>query len=103
MSQVEAAVHLGVPKGIYEEAERGEIPCVPIAEMLRDDLPTVPTVAQACRLARRRSGLALASLAVGTRATTVPTVLRMEARGDPRLVTYWEDRGFVFPAENRAV
>lgn len=46
-------------------------------------------------LARRRSRLSLSRISSLVGASHV-TVLRWEDEGDPRLVTFWEGRGFIF-------
>jgi hypothetical protein len=96
MSQTEAADTLGLRIKVYQAAERdiGEPPRAVVAFLARA-WPQI-TTAQRCRLARHRSGLTLDAVAFAAGPMSRPTYLRYEGLGDPRLVAWWETRGFRF-------
>jgi DNA-binding XRE family transcriptional regulator len=102
MSRAEAAVELGLSVKRYAKIEddsgwldaglTGEE-----AARVRKKIADIvsPTIAEMCYLARRRSGLPLAKVEAAL-GTTRPTLHKMEREGNPRLVAFWEGRGFLF-------
>ncbi len=100
ISQDEAAREIGLSHGAYRAIETGRGIDVSAAEVAQTAEPIedlMPSVAELCRVARRRSGELLVDVyeAVGY---SRPYYLRLERAGDQRVVAHWEDRGFRFPS-----
>lgn len=95
----EAARRAGWGRGRYRDAEldRGP-PLAPAGARLRA-VPE-PSLALLLLLARRRFGTGLAGVAKALSISRV-TLLAAERRADPRLVRFWQKRGFRFPAGAR--
>lgn len=97
-SQAEAAARLGVPYGAYLNLEQGRAAMLEAAETgaVSAAIASVrPTIAELCFLARRRCGRPLAELEDEAEVSR-PTWHAHERDG--RLVSFWEERGFKFPA-----
>jgi DNA-binding XRE family transcriptional regulator len=97
MSQSEAAGALGISEEEYVKLEHGRTGNVSAAVVaLAQPLePITPTIAELCQIARRRSGELLVDVYESANLSR-PTYLRAERLGDPRIVSFWEDRGFSF-------
>lgn len=93
----EAAALAGVGRNAYREAEldRNPGPAPFKTGLRRVSRPSLPAL---LALARRRSGFGLEGLVAHVRASRV-TVLAWERAGEARLVSFWEGRGFRFPAK----
>lgn len=99
-----AAAQLGLGRNKYEEMEGGGTPIdgwrQVLALSLKLDPRDILTPGLLCKLARRRWAgevLSLASVA-GVVGVSKVALLRWEDIGAPRLVAFWQSKGFVFPA-----
>lgn len=117
MSAAEAAALLGVRPSTYRAAENGgamvsETEMVARAIRKHDGLPEVPTMPEACALARRRSGLAPMGVCSGLNnlpryrgwlsgPVSKVTLGSWEMAADERLVSYWEMLGYSFEGISR--
>ena len=99
MSQAEAAEHLGIGPGRYNNLENGLRTGLSAgdAERLIGALgPLAPTVGELCFLARRRSGHLLMTLEREL-GMSRPRFHELERAGDPAMVRFWAARGYRFP------
>jgi predicted DNA-binding transcriptional regulator AlpA len=96
-SQLEAAVEVGLDASAYWAAENDMSPAERVLEILARLKEPAYELADACRLARRRSPLTLPEVAVAIGVGSRPTFYKLEAAGDRRVVKFWRDRGFRFP------
>ncbi len=82
----------------YRYTERGAV--VEVGERVLGALNRLRSVestpGETCLIARRRSGLALREITAALGITT-PTFHAWERAADPRVVAWWEGRGFRFP------
>jgi hypothetical protein len=60
-----------------------------------DSYEVDPTPGQLCALARRRYGRGLAGTARLAKCSP-PTLLKRERTGDPKIIAFWEKKGFTF-------
>lgn len=97
MSQREAANALGISEKEYVTLEHGQANNVSavVVALAQPLEPLTPTIAELCQIARRRSGELLIDVYESVNLSR-PTYLRAERLGDPRIVAFWEDRGFSF-------
>lgn len=95
LTSYEAASRAGVGRNAYREAELDRNPG---PTPFKTGLLKVsrPSLALLLALARRRSGYGLAKIVRAAGRSKV-TLLAWERAGDPRLVSFWEGRGFNFP------
>ena len=91
LTQVEMAARLGVTENVLIEIEKDRRPS-PVSPKFGVQTAS-PELLLA--LARRRSGLTLEAVAEA-RSVSKVTVHAWEAAADPRLVSFWEKRGFRF-------
>jgi hypothetical protein len=97
MTQLEAGVILGVDSSQYWSLEHSDQLPDNVADAVFKELGEPPlTRAAQCRLARRRSPLTLTAVVVELGLVSRPTLYKLEAAADPRLVAFWEGRGFRF-------
>jgi hypothetical protein len=97
MTQLEAGVILRVDSSQYWALEHGDQLPDNVAEAVFKEIGEPPlTRAAQCRLARRRSPLTLTAVVVELGLVSRPTLYKLEAAADPRLVAFWEGRGFRF-------
>jgi hypothetical protein len=99
MTQTEAAATIGVSYSSYRAIEAGLGARVLAAEVAAAAEPIeglVPTQAELCAAARRRSGELLVDV-YESLGVSRPWYLRLEREADPRVVAFWEERGFRFP------
>lgn len=103
---MEAASKLGVDTSTYWALEVGRLGedsssyASALAALVAVDEPVV-TVPLALRLARRRAGVRLPDVALFVGIGSRPTFYKAERGGDPRVVRYWEARGFDFSRISR--
>jgi transcriptional regulator with XRE-family HTH domain len=109
MSQAEAAAKLGLTMQQYHQLESGDTTLFSaedlaemwpwMSEVFEDD---DATTSELCFLARRRAGQPLVDAA---RAMGISNewFLRLEDKGDARMVKYWQHQGFRFPKGRRPV
>jgi transcriptional regulator with XRE-family HTH domain len=99
LTQVEAAAKLGINANRYIQLEKGKRAALSVDDttaLHRAVGVFTPTMSELCLLARRRSGLMLSDIVLefdGSRAL----FNSLEREGSPRLVAFWENRGFRFP------
>lgn len=105
VSLLDAAERFGLDVSLYWAVETGyerlsEAAIAKATDTVKRGLcrltEPVMTVPLACRLARRRSRLRLAEVVVALGLGSRPTFYKLEAAGDPRIVSFWEERGFSF-------
>jgi DNA-binding XRE family transcriptional regulator len=104
MSQEEAASRLGLSVSAYAALELGYATALradEVMSLIGPLGPLNPTVGELCVLARRRSGENVHQVTEAIGYSRV-SYFRFERDGDPRVVSFWEDRGFRFP-QARAV
>lgn len=99
MTREEASEALGVSENAYARLEVGDaLLSSDEKSRVRGALAAMAgvVVGELCAVARRRSGggLRAAEEALGV---SRPKMQEMERCGDPRLVRYWESKGFGFP------
>ncbi|MDE2021160.1 MAG: hypothetical protein KGJ13_12560, partial [Patescibacteria group bacterium] len=94
LSRAEAAAAVGATLEDWDRCEIGAVPNRRLLKLLGDQPP--PAVGELCRIARRRSGVPLAEIEA-TMGVARPTLHRMERVGYPRLIAYWQERGYRFP------
>lgn len=93
VSQDVMAVRAKISHNRYVDAELGRCEPIPLFKGMFDG--QIPPLQQRLRLARRRSGRQLWSLAAAVGVSHV-TLLKMERRADSRLVAFWKTQGFRF-------
>lgn len=95
-NQARAGAALGIGRGLLSAFEAGRVPENPRkSPQTPSKIRQRPSLPLLLALARRRSGYPLPKVAraVGVSRTTI---LAWERAGDPRLVGFWEARGFLF-------
>ena len=102
MSQNEAAALLGLTPTEYTKMETGkndELTENHLASIY-NGLEPLPTTAELCEIARRRSGLSLATLQAEVGGISKPTFHKLERAAHPDIVDIWLRRGYIFPKES---
>jgi len=97
MNRIEAATQLGITVQRYSDAERDRLAERDIRMITKElTIPKRLSQADVLALARRRSGMTLERVCSRLK-TTRQAYLKREMAGDPRVRTFWERTGFVFP------
>lgn len=107
MGTREAAELLGVRERVLVAVENGnaldaEVGMVYRAVRARNGgVDAMPGLAEACALARKRSGMTVDEALEALGSTTSKQAFgHHEAKGSAHLVEFWRNRGFIFPNSN---
>ena len=100
MNQAEAAAHLGINPGRYNNLENGLRTGLSAeeAERLAAPLNLDPVPGELCFIARRRSGLLLSTIEREL-GVSRPRFHELERAGAAMVLRHWATRGFLFPSE----